>query len=152
MNIARLALVAGLVAVGSAAANERQPSRLCPDDPRTSQRPPIENSAKRSLAEFLGIAPHSTVVHYRSGDWRSAAELESRVRELLKARPRFLSPHINWAEGANFRLHAFVATIQMSDGAAVRLEVAGYQVCVRDTRGDYWYFRHVPIDVWPAEL
>ena len=152
MSVARLALVAGLVTLGFVAANERQPSRLCPDDPRTSQRPPIENSAKRTLAEFLGIGPRSTVVHYRSEDWRSAAELESRASELLKARPRFLSPHINWAEGANLRVRAFVATIRTSDGAAARLEVAGYQVCVRDAKGDYWYFRHVPIDVWPVEL
>lgn len=145
--------MAGLMALGSAAANDAViPSRLCPDDPRTSRHRATENRAKRTLGEILGIAPHSVVVHYRSEDWRTAAELESRASELLKARPRFLSPHINWAEGANLRLHAFVATIQMSDGTAARLEVAGYQVCVRDAKGNYWYFRHVPLDVWPAEL
>jgi hypothetical protein len=30
------------------------------------------------------------------------------------------------------------------------MDVAGYQVCVRDARGAYWYFRDVPIDVWPG--
>jgi hypothetical protein len=34
-------------------------------------------------------------------------------------------------------------------GAAIRLAV-GYQVCVRDATGRYWYFRNVPGDLWPA--
>jgi hypothetical protein len=55
---------------------------------------------------------------------------------------------INLARRGDFRRHAFITTVQPPDGTSVQLEVAGYQVCVRDTGGRYWYFRNVPLDVW----
>ena len=42
------------------------------------------------------------------------------------------------------------ARMDVPGGAAIRLAVAGYQVCVRDATGSYWYFRNVPGDLWPA--
>jgi hypothetical protein len=54
-----------------------------------------------------------------------------------------------WSEGANFRVGSFIGDVRTADGAALRMEVSGYQVCVRDAAGQAWFFRNVPIDVWP---
>jgi hypothetical protein len=35
------------------------------------------------------------------------------------------------------------------DGAAARLSVSGYQVCLREPNGEQWFFRKVPLDLWP---
>jgi len=125
---------------------ERGPSRLCPDDPRTAAGPPMGNAVQRTLRELLGVTPGPVVIQYRSADWSDPEAVAGRVRELLEARPRHLSPFIDWSEGADLRRQGFVTGI----GSSVRLAVAGYQVCVRDARGRYWYFRHVPGDVWPG--
>lgn len=128
----------------------RPPSRLCADDPGTSPRAEIRNTDKRTLGEILDITRYAVVTRYRSGDWSGSEDVPRRIREILEARPRVLSPFVNWAEGADFRRHAFVATLRTLDGVTARMDVAGYQVCVRDARGAYWYFRDVPIDVWPG--
>ncbi len=128
----------------------RQPSRLCPDDPRTPSRAEIRNTDKRTLEEILGVTRYAIVIQYRSPDWNGPEDIARRIREILEARPRILSPFINWAEGADLGRHSFVATVQMPDGVTARMDVAGYQVCVRDTKDQHWYFRHVPIDVWPS--
>jgi hypothetical protein len=36
----------------------------------------------------------------------------------------------------------------MPYGAAARLSVSGYQVCVRDASADHWFFRNVAPDLW----
>ncbi len=125
-----------------------RPSQLCASDARTSSHTGIRNDDKRTLGEIFGIAPRSIVIQYRSPEWNSPEDVARHTREILEARPRFLSTHINWSEGADLRRHAFITTVQLRDGTSARLEVAGYQVCMRDTGGRYWYFRNVPIDVW----
>jgi hypothetical protein len=99
----------------------------------------MQNDDKRTVAELLGIVPRSIEILYSS-----THDVETRVREILAARPRFLSPFINWSEGADLRSEGFIVNLQTA-----RLEVAGYQVCVRDRKGGYWYFRNVPLDLWP---
>jgi len=125
-----------------------RPSQLCAGDSRTSSRTSIRNEDKRTLGEILGIALYSIVIQYRSPEWNSPEDVAHRAQEILEARPRFLSAHINWSEGADLRRHAFITMVQLSDGTSAQLEVAGYQVCLRDSGGRYWYFRNVPIDVW----
>lgn len=120
------------------------PRRLCAKDPRTAAVSALANDERRTLGEMLGIGPAVARVEYRTAEWREMRDVESHVRELLAARPRELSPILNWAEGADFRRQAFIAALK--DG--VRLEVAGYQVCLRDAKGGYWYFRNVPADLW----
>jgi hypothetical protein len=137
-------LAASVVAgVGNAGGLAHQPdlARLCVDDPRKSVATEIRNNDKRTVGELLGIAPGSITIDYRSPD---VADVENRVREILAARPRALSAFINWSEGADLRSQGFIVNVQ-----AARLEVAGYQVCVRDGNGNYWYFRNVPVDLWP---
>jgi hypothetical protein len=129
---------------------ERQPSRLCPDDSRASSDPPERNDEGRTVQELLRVAPGTLVIQYRSPDWSGPEAVASLAREILGARPRVLSPFVNWAEGADLRRHGFVATMDVPGGAEIRLAVAGYQVCVRDATGRYWYFRNVPGDLWPA--
>lgn len=126
----------------------RLPSRLCAEDPRRASADALPNSDRLPVRELLGIAARSIVVHYRSADWKAPGDIADHVREILEARPRSLSPFINWAEGADLRTRGFVVTVQTVDGASARLEVAGYQVCVRDAKGSYWYFRNVPGDLW----
>jgi hypothetical protein len=129
---------------------ERQPGRLCPDDSRGSADRPARNDEGRTVQELLGVAPGILVIQYRSPDWSGPEAVASVAGEILGARPRFLSPRVNWAEGADLRRHGFVARMDVPGGAAIRLAVAGYQVCVRDATGSYWYFRNVPGDLWPA--
>jgi hypothetical protein len=126
----------------------RLPSRLCPEHPRPGSPDAVRNSDRLPLRELLGIAPRSILVHYRSADWKAPGDIADQVREILEARPRSLSRFINWSEGADLRSRGFVASVQTADGASARLEVAGYQVCVRDIKGSYWYFRNVPLDLW----
>ena len=125
-----------------------RPSQLCAGAPRTSSHPGIRNDDKRTLGEIFGIARNSIVIQYRSAEWNSPEDVAHRAREIIEARPRFLSAHIIWSEGADLRRHAFVTMVQLPDGTSARLEVAGYQVCMRDTGGRYWYFRNLPLDLW----
>ena len=125
-----------------------RPSQLCAGDPRTSSHTGIRNDDKRTLGEIFGIALHSIVIQYRSPEWNSPEDVARSAQEILEARPRFLSARIHWSEGADLRRQAYITIIQLPDGSSVQLEVAGYQVCMRDTGGRYWYFRNVPIDVW----
>jgi len=124
-----------------------RPSQLCAGDPRASSHTGIRNDDKRTLGEIFEIARPSIVIQYRSPEWNSPEDVAHRAREILEARPRLLSAHINWSEGADLRRHAFITIVQLPDGTSARLEVAGYQVCMRDTGGRYWYFRNVPLDV-----
>lgn len=126
----------------------RLPSRLCPEDLRRALPAASRNRDRLPVRELLGIAPRSIVVHYRSADWEAPGDIGRHVREILEARPRSLSAFINWSEGADLRSQGFVVTVQTADGVSARLEVAGYQVCVRDSKGSYWYFRNVPGDLW----
>jgi hypothetical protein len=158
---AALALAVGLAASGHAETIdrldasvadqvERWPSRLCPDDSRTSSaQPAARNEERRTLQALLGVVPGALVIQYRSPDWSGPEDVATLARELLGARPRFLSPFVNWAEGADLRRRGFVAQLEGPGGVAIRLAVAGYQVCVRDATGGYWYFRNVPGDLWP---
>ena len=125
-----------------------RPSQLCAGDPRTSGHTSIRNDDKRTLGEILGIVRHSILIQYRSPEWNSPEDVAHRAQEILAARPRFLSAHINWSEEADLRRHAFVTIVQLPDGTSAQLEVAGYQVCMRDTGGRYWYFRNLPLDLW----
>jgi hypothetical protein len=128
----------------------RPPARLCADDPGTPPRAEIRNTDKRTLGEMLGITRYAVVTRYSSGDWSGSEDVPRRIREILEARPRVLSPFVNWSEGADFARHAFVVTLRTLDGGTARIDVGGYQVCVRDARGAHWYFRDVPLDVWPG--
>jgi hypothetical protein len=145
--------LAGLLACPVAnSADDRpmgRPPALCADDSRKGTHTVIRNDDKRSVGEILAIAPASVAIRYASPDWHSAGDIARRIRDFLQARPRALSPFINWAEGADFGRKALVANIYMPDGAMVRIDVAGYQACLRDARGSYWYFRIVPADLWP---
>jgi hypothetical protein len=158
---AALALAVGLAAGGHAETIdrsdaavagevERWPSRLCPDDSRAVARPETRNDERRTAQELLGVAPGTLVFQYRSPDWSGPEAVASLAREILRVRPRFLSPFVNWAEGADRRHRGFVARMEMPGGTAIRLAVAGYQVCLRDATGRHWYFRNVPGDLWPA--
>jgi hypothetical protein len=139
------AIVLLAVALAASAADKPIPAApLCADDPRRSAGAEIRNDDKRTVAELLGIAPRSIDIQYSSTD-----QVEKRAREILEARPRFLSPFINWSEGADLRRQGFIVNLLTAEAASARLEVAGYQVCVRDGKGSYWYFRNVPLDLWP---
>jgi hypothetical protein len=158
---AALALAVGLAADGHAETIdrpdasvadqvERWPSRLCPDDSRASADPPARNDERRTVQELLAVAPGPLVIQYRSPDWSGPEAVANLARAILGSRPRSLSPFVDWAEGADLRRRGFVARIGVPGGNAIRLAVAGYQVCVRDATGSYWYFRNVPGDLWPG--
>jgi hypothetical protein len=89
--------------------------RLCPEDARISSAAAMQNDDKRTVAELLGIVPRSIEILYSS-----THDVETRVREILAARSRFLSPFINWSEGADLRSEGFIVNLQTA-----RLEVAG---------------------------
>lgn len=126
------------------------PLRLCPDDGRRSSTPLVSNDDRRTVGDILRISPAAIELQYRSPDWSGPDAIAQRVREILDSRPRFLSPFLNWSEGPNLALEGFVATVRMADGATARMDVAGYQVCIRDAKGTHWYLRTVPGDQWPG--
>ena len=131
-------------------AGRAQLAQLCPADTRAAGRATLQNDAKRTLAEIFDLQPGTAVVQSASPDWSSRREeLERRIGDVLHSRPRFLAPQIIWAEGADVRSDTFTTTLQRSDGAAARLSVSGYQVCLRDAKGEPWFFRKVPLDLWP---
>ena len=135
-RLAALLLAAWL---GAAWAQAPVPGRrLCADDPRKSADTPVRNDEKRTVGELLGIAPRPIAVEYTTGN-----DVEKRLGEILAARPRSLSPFINWSEGADMNRHSFIAKVDTA-----RVEASGYLVCIRDARGNYWYFRNVPGDLW----
>lgn len=126
------------------------PSRLCSDDPgNRALVAPIHNDEMRTFRELMGISPIAVSVRYQSADWKDINEIGDQVERILQARPRQPSPMINWSEGADFRHRTFFAVVQTAERIEVRLEVSGYQVCGSDSRGRFWYFRNVPIDLWP---
>jgi hypothetical protein len=129
---------------------ETSPSRLCSDDPgNRTLVAPIHNVEMRTFRELMGISPIAISVRYKSSDWQNVNELGDQVERILQARPRQPSPMINWSEGADFRHRTFLAVVQTAEQIEVRLEVSGYQVCGSDSKGQFWYFRNVPIDLWP---
>lgn len=149
-----LPCLAGLIACAAAnSADDRplgQPPALCAEDARKGARAEIRNDERRTVGEILAVDPATLAIRYASADWFSAGDVARRIRDFLQARPRALSPVINWAERADFGREAFVANLYMADGAMARLDAAGYQACLRDARGGYWYFRNVPADLWPG--
>ena len=131
-------------------AGRAQLAQLCPADASAAGRATLSNDAKRTLAEIFDLRLSAAVVEFASPDWSGRREdLERRVDEVLRSRPRFLAPQIIWAEGADLRRDTFTTTLRRADGAAARLSVSGYQVCLRDASGEHWFFRKVPLDLWP---
>jgi len=126
------------------------PSRLCAHE-ADDRAPvaPIDNVEMRTFRELMSISPIAISVHYKSSDWRSVNEIGDQIERILQARPRQPSPMINWSEGADFRHRTFFAVLQTAERIEVRLEASGYQVCGSDSSGRFWYFRNVPIDLWP---
>jgi hypothetical protein len=110
----------------------------------------MRNDEQRMVGELFGVTTGALVIQYRSPDWSGPEAIAELASEILGVRPRLLSPFVDWAEGADLRRHGFVARMEAPGGAAVRLAVAGYQVCLRDAKGRYWYFRNVPGDLLPA--
>ena len=130
-------------------AGRAQLTRLCPADPATG-RAMLQNEAKRTVAEIYGLQGSVVAVEFASPDWAGRGDdLKRRVDQVLGSRPRFLAPQIIWAEGADLRSDTFTTTLRRSDGAVARLSVSGYQVCLRDANGEPWFFRKVPLDLWP---
>jgi hypothetical protein len=120
-------------------------SRLCPSaSPENESRPPLQNPTRKSLQDLLGIVPAAISIEYRSGDWQNAEAAADRAIEILHVRPRTLWPGIVWNEGADFRQRTLVASVVSADGSKVRLEVSGYQACMRDAAGRAWFFRAGP--------
>ena len=103
----------------------------------------------RTFRELMEISPIAISVRYQSADWKDVNEIGDQVERILQARPRQPSPMINWSEGADFRHRTFFAVMHTAERIEVRLEVSGYQVCGSDSKGQFWYFRNVPIDLWP---
>ena len=130
-------------------AGHAQFARLCPADAGTG-RAALQNDTKRTVAEIFDLRPGVAGVEFASPDWSGRDdEVKQRVDQVLRSRPRFLAPQIIWAEGADLRRDTFTATLWHADGAAARLSVSGYQVCLRDANGEQWFFRAVPLDLWP---
>jgi hypothetical protein len=126
------------------------PFRLCSHDPDDRALvAPVTNAEMRTFQELMGISPMALRVRYQSADWKNVDEIGDQVERILQARPRQPSPMINWSEGADFRHRTFFSVMQTAERIEVRLEVSGYQVCGSDSRGRFWYFRNVPIDLWP---
>jgi len=126
------------------------PSRLCSHDAgNRAVVAPIRNDERRTFRELMEISPIAISVRYKSSDWKNVNEIGDQVERILQARPRQPSPMINWSEGADCRHRTFFALVQTAERIEVRLEVSGYQVCGSDSRGRFWYFRNVPIDLWP---
>ena len=131
-------------------AGHAQLTQLCPADTRSAERAMVHNDAKRTLGEIFGLQSGAAVVEFASPDWSGRRdELGRRIDEVLGSRPRFLAPQIIWAEGADLRRDTFTTTLRRADGAATRLSVSGYQVCLREANGEQWFFRKVPLDLWP---
>jgi len=131
-------------------AGRAQLALLCPADPGGAGRAMVQNDARRTLAEMFDLQPGAAEVEFASPDWSGRRdELERRIDEALRSRPRFLAPQIIWAEGADLRNDTFTARLRRADGAAARLSVSGYQVCLCEANGEQWFFRKVPLDLWP---
>ena len=126
-----------------------QLAQLCPADARTAGRATLHNEDKRTLAQIFNLTGDGAAVEFASPDWTGRRDaLQARIEEVLRARPRVLAPQIVWAEGADLRTDTFSAALRRLDGAAARLAVSGYQVCVRDASSEQWFFRNVPADLW----
>ena len=128
---------------------QAQLAKLCPADARTAERTTQHNAGKRTLAEIFGLAPGAAAIEFASADWTGRRDaLESRVEEVLRARPRALAPQVLWAEAADLRSDTFTAALRRFDGGTARLTVSADQVCVRDASGEHWFFRNVLSEVW----
>src|SRR5262249_20365325 len=126
-----------------------QLAQLCPADAHTGGRAPMQNDAKRTLAQIFELQPGTAQVESASPDWSGRRdELKRRIDEVLGSRPRLLAPQIIWAEGADLRRDTFTTTLIRGDGAVARLSVSGYQICLREANGEQWFFRKVPLDLW----
>ena len=144
-----LAAVAAACALAVPAPAPAQLSKLCPADARTAERATMHNAGKRTVAEIFGVTPGAAAIEFASADWTGRRDaLETRIEELLRARPRALAPQVTWAEAADLRSDTFSAALRRFDGGAARLTVSGDQVCVRDASGDHWFFRNVLAEVW----
>lgn len=127
-----------------------QLTQLCPGDAGAAGRATMQNETKRTLAEIFDLESGAAVVDFASPDWSGRDDdLKRRVEQALRSRPRFLAPQIIWAEGADLRRETFTATLKRSHSRVARLSVSGYQVCLRDANGEQWFFREVPLDLWP---
>jgi hypothetical protein len=130
-------------------AGRAQLAQLCPADARAAGRAVMQNDARRTLAQIFDFQPGAAEIEFASPDWSGRRdELQRRIDELLRSRPRLLAPQIIWSEGADLRRDTFTTTLRRADGAAARLSVSGYQVCLRDANGEQWFFRKVPLDLW----
>ncbi len=126
-----------------------QLTQLCPADTRTAGRATLHNEGKRTLAEIFGLLPGGAALEFATADWSGRRDaVDSRIEEVLRARPRALAPQVVWAEAADLRSDTFSAALKRADGGSARLTVSGNQVCVRDGAGDHWFFRTSTDDLW----
>jgi hypothetical protein len=102
----------------------------------------LENPDREELTKLLGLPGESIKIDEKSSDISDERAI-GLVQEALRFRPRSLTSAPLWAEGTQFRRGHIIASMKKA-----RIEIADYQVCVMDLKGNHWFFRKVPIDGW----
>ena len=124
---------------------------FCPDirGPYAVPYTERKNNEKRTLLDILNLSRASVRIESRSEDLKEA-EATQRVQDVLNSRPQMLRALPLWAEGTQFGRKHVIADLEEGDKPA-KIEIADYQVCVRDHKGAHWFFRNVPIETWKSE-
>jgi len=115
-----------------------------PNPPRRNSM--IENRERRSLATLISLKEPFVRIESRSRDWKSDEEALARVLEVVASKPGFVTPGPGWSEMVVPGVRGVVATLDES--RKMKMEIAGFHVCVQDSSGQVWFFRTVPVDGW----
>ncbi len=119
------------------------PMRLCPETHSLSGNYTRKNEDGQTLEDFFSLGVSSISIGYLSADWKGEAEAKLRVREVLKFRPKSLSLFRSEADAIFMTREGIVAELRGTGTA--RMEIAGSDVCFRDSSGNYWYFQITPM-------
>ena len=143
-----LALTCECLAQANSAVQTRRFCQFAAEHTRSGRSPENVNNREeqRSLATLISLAAPSVRIESRTPDWKDDAEALARVTEVLASKPGFLMPHPGWAEFVLPTTRDVIASLDR--GGTARMEIAGHHVCVRDGRGQMWFFRTLPVDGW----
>lgn len=105
----------------------------------------LENPKKQPLTQILGFSTSSIRIESKSADLNDAAAA-ARVLSMLNSKPRRLASFPMWAEATQFNHDWVVGALDTEQKTMI--EIAGLSACVKDSKGQYWFFRNAKYDTW----
>jgi hypothetical protein len=123
--------------------------KLCPGAPYEDGVGP-GNDERRSVEQLLG--PITAIdVHQFGPKYTNFKDVENYLRGVLAKRPRTAHRFQAWANMTPLFPEGVLGRLRFANGSTGAFEATSAYVCAQDASGVYWWFRLVPMDIWPGQ-